>query len=631
MSDRKIADLASMDVTEVLDARRRVGLIPTYKSVDTCAAEFAATTRYYYSTFELENEQPAPSGNAIAVIGSGPIRIGQGIEFDYCSVQAARTLQELGREAVMINSNPETVSTDFDCSTRLYFEPLDEESVSSVIEGERAAGTLVQLGGQTAVNLADPLERRGAVILGTGIAGIDSAEDRQTFERLIRDLGVAQAPGAAAHDEEEAERIAERVGYPVLVRPSFVLGGRAMQIVQGPEQLRGYVRNAIAALPPGRDRRRGTVLVDKYLLGVEVDVDVVADGETVVIPGLMEHIERAGVHSGDSMAAYPAQHLDGSVRDSIVRDTILIARALDVRGLCNIQFVVWQGKNHVIEVNPRASRTVPFLTKVSGVPMVDLATRVMCGAKLADLGWNTGLVDAPDLVAVKAPVFSTGKLVRVDTALGPEMKSTGEVMGIDVEFGAAVEKAFTAALGEIPQRPAALCSIADEDKDEAIPLIRRIYDLGFQIYATIGTASALSREGIPSVPVERIERGRPDVVDVIDEGRVSLVINTVSHLDRSTSQIDSGPLAGPLASVLTETTLPFGGLPPPPETVELAVRTLTDGYRIRSAAEQRRVPCCTSLDTASALVEAIARHRRGDGFHVATMGEYRKSDVLTSA
>ena len=630
MSDRRIADLAATSATEVLNLREGFGITPSYKSVDTCAAEFAATTPYYYSTFEAENEQPSLVGEAIAVVGSGPIRIGQGIEFDYCSVQAATTLQDLGREAIMINSNPETVSTDFDCSTRLYFEPLDEESVAAVIESERALGALVQFGGQTAVNLADPLERRGVAVLGTDVGGIEAAEDRKSFEKLIRELGVAQAPGAAAQDEDEAARIAEEVGYPVLVRPSFVLGGRAMQIVQGPEILRGFVRNAMAALPPGRGSRRGTVLVDKYLLGVEVDVDVVADGETVVIPGLMEHIERAGVHSGDSMAAFPAQHLEISVRDAIVRDTILITRALGVRGLCNIQFVVWQGTNHVIEVNPRASRTVPFLTKVSGVPMVDLATRVMCGERLADLGWRTGLVEPPRLVAVKAPVFSTGKLVRVDSALGPEMKSTGEVMGIDVEFGAAVEKAFTAALGEIPLRPAVLCSIADEDKDEALPLVRRIIDLGFEIYATIGTATALSREGIASMVVERIGHGHPDVVDIIEEGRVSLVINTVSHLDGQAQPLD-GDVTARARDILLEPTRSIPALPVPAEGLELAMRTLTDGYRIRAAAEQRRVPCCTSLDTASALVEAIARDRRGDGFHVMSMEEYRQSTAVTPA
>ena len=624
LSDARIARLAGMSASGVRAFRDGHAVRPTYKSVDTCAAEFDAATPYYYSTFEVENEQPAASGEAVVVVGSGPIRIGQGIEFDYCSVQAAAALRGLGSEAVMVNSNPETVSTDFDCSTRLYFEPLDEEAVAAVIETERAAGTLVQLGGQTAVNLAEPLERRGATILGTSVAGIDSAEDRKAFERLMGELGIAQAPGAAAHTVEEAAEIADRVGYPVLVRPSFVLGGRAMQIVQGREQLQGFVRTAMAALPAGQDRRRGTVLVDKYLLGVEVDVDVVADGETVVIPGLMEHIERAGVHSGDSMAVYPALHLDAATRDAIVRDTVLIARALDVHGLCNIQFVVWEERTHVIEVNPRASRTVPFLTKVSGVPMVELATRVMCGARLAEMGWSTGLVGAPDLVAVKAPVFSTGKLVRVDTALGPEMKSTGEVMGIDTDFGAAVEKAFIAALGSIPIRPAALCSVADEDKAEAIGILRRIHEMGFEIYATLGTAAALSQVGVPSIPVERIGKGHPNVLDIVHEGRVSLVINTVSHLDHA-QHVPVGAGA-PDISLLGST---HPALAVRDDSVELAVQTLTDGYRIRAAAEHRRVPCCTSLDTAAALIDSIARHRRGDGFHVAAMHEYRRSRVPT--
>ena len=554
------------------------------------------------------------------VVGSGPIRIGQGIEFDYCSVQAAQALRELGHEAVMINSNPETVSTDFDCSTRLYFEPLDEEAVVSVIDGERARR------GTGAARRTDRDQPSGSSRTpwsprpGTSVAGIEATEDRKSFERLMGELGVAQAPGAAAGDAREAAEIAERVGYPVLVRPSFVLGGRAMQIVHGREQLEGFVRTALAALPTESRRSRGSVLVDKYLLGIEVDVDVVADGETVVIPGLIEHIERAGVHSGDSMAAYPAQHLAPSMRDAIVRDTIAIARACGVRGLCNIQFVVWENRSYVIEVNPRASRTVPFLTKVSGVPMVELATRAMCGQRLADLGWSTGPVDAPDLVAVKAPVFSTGKLVQVDVALGPEMKSTGEVMGIDVDFEAAVEKAFTASLGRIPAHPAALCSIAEEDKAEALPLITRIHDLGFEIYATLGTAAALQRAGLSSIPVERIGRGRPNVLDVIQEGRVSLVINTVSHLD-SHSGTEAVECADVDSSGLCPDEATSSGSS---NTIELAVRTLTDGFQIRAASEQHRVPCCTSLDTAAALIDAIARHRRNAGFNVATVREYRK-------
>ena len=362
LSDRRIAELAGLSPTEVADARRRLALTPTFKCVDTCAAEFAAATPYYYSTVESEDERPAPDGDAVVVLGSGPIRIGQGIEFDYCSVQAAEALRLQGVAAIMVNSNPETVSTDFDCSTRLYFEPLDQEAVLAVIEAERASGVVVQFGGQTAINLAEPLDRHGVRILGTTVDAIDLAEDRRRFEALMRRLEIPQPHGAATIDPAEAAAIADRIGYPVLVRPSFVLGGRAMEVVHSRDQLQRFVAAAMAALPEDGDRvggSRGTVLVDKYLFGTEIDVDAVSDGETVVIPGLMEHVERAGVHSGDSMAAYPAPGLDAEVTRRIVADTVAIARALPVRGLCNIQFVIWRGLPHVLEVNPRASRTVP--------------------------------------------------------------------------------------------------------------------------------------------------------------------------------------------------------------------------------------------------------------------------------
>ena len=421
LSDRRIAELAGVSPTEVADARRRLALTPTFKCVDTCAAEFAAATPYYYSTVESEDERPAPDGDAVVVLGSGPIRIGQGIEFDYCSVQAAEALRLQGVAAIMVNSNPETVSTDFDCSTRLYFEPLDQEAVLAVIEAERASGVVVQFGGQTAINLAEPLGRHGVHILGTTVDAIDLAEDRRRFEALMRRLEIPQPHGAATIDPAEAAGIADRIGYPVLVRPSFVLGGRAMEVVHSRDQLQRFVAAAMAALPDDGDRvggSRGTVLVDKYLFGTEVDVDAVSDGETVVIPGLMEHVERAGVHSGDSMAAYPAPGLDADVTRRIVADTVAIARALPVRGLCNIQFVIWRGLPHVLEVNPRASRTVPFISKVTGVPMVELATRVMRGERLADLGFETGLLPPLPLVAVKAPVFSTVKLALVELGAG---------------------------------------------------------------------------------------------------------------------------------------------------------------------------------------------------------------------
>jgi len=611
LSDARIAALANVTADHIRERREALGLSPTYKCVDTCAAEFEAQTPYYYSTFETEDEGPAtgPGGEeAVVVVGSGPIRIGQGIEFDYCSVQAAESLRDQRVASVMVNSNPETVSTDFDCSTRLYFEPLDEEAVAAVVAEESATGVVVQFGGQTAINLAAPLHKRGIEILGTSTESIDAAEDRRAFESLMRELGIPQPRGAATADLTEAVVIAERIGYPVLVRPSYVLGGRAMEIVHSRAGLERYLGAAMAALSDGVGGRRGTVLIDRYLFGTEIDVDAISDGEAVVIPGLMEHVERAGVHSGDSMAAYPAPRLDPAIRDRVADDTVRIVRALGVRGLCNIQFVISRGVPHVLEVNPRASRTVPFLSKVSGVAMVELATRVMRGERLAGMGWQSGLVSPSPLIAVKAPVFSTVKLLDVDTLLGPEMKSTGEVMGVDVDLGAALEKAFTAALGSMPTGGGALCSIADADKAEALPILAQLSVLGFVLYATAGTAQALAAAGISAVPVGKLGHGRPNVIDVIDDGRVTLVVNTVSHFDTD------------------EFAFARDG-----DTVAAAGRTVKDGYRIRVAAEQRRIPCCTSLDTAAALVDAIARHRAGETLRVATVCSYREGRSAVTA
>jgi carbamoyl-phosphate synthase large subunit len=607
LTDARIAALTGVGPDVVRARRQDAGIAPVFKCVDTCAAEFEAATPYYYSTYETEDEGPAapePASNTVVVLGSGPIRIGQGIEFDYCSVHAAMALRAQGVDAVMVNSNPETVSTDFDCSTRLYFEPLDEEAVSAILREEQASGVVVQFGGQTAINLAEPLDRAGFAILGSSIASIDLAEDRRAFEGLMRSLSIAQPQGAATTDLDEALAIADGIGFPVLVRPSYVLGGRAMEIVQSRSQLQRYLEAAMAALPAEGSHRRGAVLIDRYLFGTEVDVDAISDGETVVIPGLMEHVERAGVHSGDSMAAYPARILGEDVRALIVDATVRITRALDVRGLCNIQFAVHRGIPHVLEVNPRASRTVPFLSKVTGVPMVELATRVMRGASLVELGWSTGLVPPRPLVAVKAPVFSTVKLIDVDTALGPEMKSTGEVMGIDTDLGAALEKAFVAALGHMPTTGGALCSVADVDKAEVLPIIAQLSSLGFTIYATAGTAAALASAGISAVSVGKIGHGRPNVIDVIEDGRVSIVINTVSNF--GTDELDFRADGGTAAAV---------------------GRTVKDGYRIRLAAEQRRIPCCTSLDTAAALVDAIGRHTSGKSVRVATVREYRDGVV----
>lgn len=597
LSDEAIGRAAGLPEQRIIALRRQWQIAPAYRCVDTCAAEFEALTPYYYSTFESVSEVEASPDSPVLVLGSGPIRIGQGIEFDYCSVQAAQTLREVGIAAVMINSNPETVSTDFDASTRLYFEPLDAEAVIAVAVAEKARGVMAQFGGQTAINLAAPLGRAGLSILGTGVDSIDLAEDRSRFEALLERLEIRRPRGGATLDADEARKIALTVGFPVLVRPSFVLGGRGMEIIGDEEDLTAYMRGAVAALPKdGADKRRGSVLVDEYILGREIDADVISDGQTVVIPGLMEHIERTGVHSGDSMAIYPAR-LDRAVEEAVVDITERIVRSLKVRGLCNLQLVIYQGRPYIIEVNPRASRTVPFLSKVTGVPMVALATRVAAGERLADLGWISGLLPPEPLVAIKAPVFSTAKLDKVDSALGPEMKSTGEVMGIDLDRPAAVEKAFLAALGRIPLSGAALCSIADTDKEEALPIMRRLAQLGFQLYATAGTARLLARSGQPVSPVGRIGQSRPSVIDVIEDGTVCIVVNTVSRAADG-ARANSGAFSA---------------------------RTVRDGYFIRDAAERRRIPCCTSLDTADALVEAIARHSKGRPIDVRPLPAYRKN------
>jgi carbamoyl-phosphate synthase large subunit len=556
---------------------------PAYKLVDTCAAEFEAATPYYYSCADEEESEirPAPGRSAL-VIGSGPIRIGQGIEFDYCSVHAAWALREAGVRAIMANSNPETVSTDFDTSDRLYFEPLDLRAVEAVARTEDVFGAVVQFGGQTAINLADPLAGRDVPILGSSVEAIDLAEDRRRFAGALDAIGVPQPLGDTTTSIDEALVIAERVGYPVLVRPSYVLGGRAMEIVRDAVELRRYMEWARQALP------RGAVLVDKYLLGVELEVDAVSDGETVVIAGIMRHVERAGVHSGDSFAVYPAGGLEPAQEADIVDHTIRIARHLRLRGLVNVQYVLHRGTVFVLEVNPRASRTVPMLSKVTGVPMVALATRVMLGERLSDLGWESGLVPARPLVAVKAPVFSMSKLSEVDSYLGPEMKSTGEVMGVDRTLAGALRKAFQAAGMVVRPGGSALLTIADPDKPEMFSIVSRLTQLGYRIHATQGTAAALRRAGFSPEVVAKIGEPGQTVVDLIADGGVDLVINTMTGFAESVRP----------------------GLP-----------VLWDGFAIRRAAVERRIPCLTSLDTASALVESA--WRAGSGFEVRTIEEWR--------
>jgi carbamoyl-phosphate synthase large subunit len=580
-----------------------------YKVVDTCAAEFEAETPYFYSAVGDEESEATPqAGPSALVIGSGPIRIGQGIEFDYCSVHAAWALREAGLRAIMANSNPETVSTDFDTSDRLYFEPLDLAATEAVARTEGVVGAVVQFGGQTAINVADPLASRDVPIMGSSVEAIDLAEDRRRFAAALDAIGVPQPVGDTTTSLDEALTIAERVGYPVLVRPSYVLGGRAMEIVRDAHELRRYMEWARAALPeggstpptrrPGEARSadpspvRGSVLVDKYLMGTEVEVDAVSDGETVVIPGIMRHIERAGVHSGDSYAVYPAPGLEPSDEAAIVDYTTRIARHLKLRGLVNVQYVVHRGGVFVLEVNPRASRTVPMLSKVTGVPMVKLATRVMLGERLADLGWSSGLLPARPLVAVKAPVFSMSKLAAVDSYLGPEMKSTGEVMGVDRTLPAALRKAFQAAGLAVRPGGGVLLTIADADKPEMFPIVSRLTQLDYRIYATTGTSGALRRAGFTPEVVAKIGEPGPTVIDVIADGKVDLVVNTMSGVTEE----------------------PQPGRP-----------VIRDGFEIRRAAVERRIACLTSLDTASALVESA--WQVNGGLEVRTITEWRAGDA----
>ena len=547
-SDEKIGELTDRTPQQVRDLRHQWNLRPVYKMVDTCAAEFEAHTPYFYSTYEQENEAtPITSAKAV-VVGSGPIRIGQGIEFDYCSVHAAWALGEEGVSSIMVNSNPETVSTDFDTSDRLYFEPLDEESVLDILENEALAGdgaelefppSIVQFGGQTAINLSQILDSVEMPILGSSARSIDIASDRHLFEEFLARTGIPNPPGAAVSSLEQALNVAQRVGYPVLVRPSYVLGGRAMEIVQNATELVRYMTHAFEA---GMGRR---VLIDKYFEGREVEVDAVCDGENVLIPGIMEHVERAGVHSGDSMAIYPGLTLTEAEVDTIVDYTTRIGLELQVKGLMNIQYVVIGGAAYrspatnqdggnqdtqvfVIEVNPRASRTIPFISKVTGVPMIRLAIKAMLGKSITEAGYEGGLWKRQKLVAVKAPVFSMSKLSGVDTYLGPEMKSTGEVMGIDTDFSSAVAKALIASGMMLPEKGSILLTIADRDKADAVPMIRQLAEAGYGLFATAGTAGMIRGLGIDAFAIPKAQTGeRPNTVDIIADGTVSAVVNTI--------------------------------------------------------------------------------------------------------
>ena len=594
-SDEQVGTLADMLPEQVRNLRHQWELRPVYKMVDTCAAEFEAVTPYYYSTYDQENEAPPLPGKKAVVIGSGPIRIGQGIEFDYCSVHAAWALSQEGVSSIMVNSNPETVSTDFDASDRLYFEPLDEEALRDILENEMVDDqyppVVVQFGGQTAIDLSQKLAMAGLPILGSSAEAIDIASDRHKFEEFMARLGIPQPPGAAVASVEEALQVTHNIGYPAVVRPSYVLGGRAMEIVQNASELIRYLTAATEVSP---DK---PVLIDRYMEGKECEVDVVCDGEQVLIPGIMEHIERAGVHSGDSMAIYPGLNLTDEEVSTIVDYATRIGLALEIRGLMNVQFVIHGGPPYrsphlllennqstsvyVLEVNPRGSRTIPFISKVTGVPVAGIATRVMLGLSLAQQGYPEGLWPTQNLVGIKAPVFSMAKLVGVDWHLGPEMKSTGEVMGVDRDFPSALSKALLAANLNLETGMGILLSIADQHKAEAVHLVRELEQAGCRLYATEGTAAMIQAMGVPvTMTTKKLSEGHPNVVDIIEDGSVGAVVNTITE----------------------------------------ASSVLRDGYFIRRAAEERQVPCFTSLDTARAAVESLLME--GSNYSVLSTEEY---------
>ncbi|WP_407400741.1 carbamoyl-phosphate synthase large subunit [Anaerovibrio sp.] len=570
LADRSIAELAGKTADEIRTLRKTMNILPCYKMVDTCAAEFEAATPYYYSTFHAQEDEVDTSSKRrkVLVLGSGPIRIGQGVEFDYCSVHSVWALRQMGIEAIIVNNNPETVSTDFDISDRLYFEPLTSEDVLNIIDKEKPEGVIVQFGGQTAINLAEDLSKAGVKIFGTSVNDIDRAEDRERFDEVLTQTGIPRPQGISVTNLEDAIKGAAEIGYPVMVRPSYVLGGRAMEIVYNEEELIDYMGRAVKVTP------EHPVLVDRYMQGTEVEVDAISDGVDVIIPGIMEHIERAGVHSGDSIAVYPPQTLPQKVKYTIVDYTKRLAVGLHVKGLMNIQYVVANDEVFVIEVNPRSSRTVPFLSKVTDVQMVDIATQIAMGSTIKELGFKPGLVSPKHYVAVKAPVFSFNKMADVDISLGPEMKSTGEVMGIDYHYNRALYKAMTGAGMNIPVNGTILFTVANKDKDEMKQLAKAFSELGFKLVATAGSAKAIKSMGIDVEVVGKMHERSVDIIQQIKKGRIHMVINTM--------------------------------------TQNQGKSVVHDGFKIRRATVEHAIPCLTSLDTAWEVLNVLEfmRERR---------------------
>ena len=560
--DKTISKLSGKTEEEIRALEEEWNIHPVYKMVDTCAAEFDAETPYYYSTYGIQNESCAKSDRKkILVIGSGPIRIGQGIEFDFCSVHSVWALKNMGCETIIVNNNPETVSTDFDIADKLYFEPLTEEDVLHIAQLEKPDGAVVQFGGQTAIKLAGAIEKMGIPILGTSFDSIDEAEDRERFDAILNECKIPRAEGRMVFTCEEAIKAANELGYPVLVRPSYVLGGQGMHIAYSDEDIVEQIGiiNRIAQEHP--------ILVDKYIMGTEVEVDAVCDGIDSVIPGIMQHIERAGIHSGDSISVYPAIGVAKEMQELIVEYTRRLAKALKVKGLLNIQFIVKDNEVYVIEANPRSSRTVPYISKVTSIPIVPLAVGTFFGKTLPEMGYNYGLQKERDLIAIKMPVFSFEKLYGADVNLGPEMKSTGEVLGVARTFDEALIKSFYGAGVHMIKKGRVIFTVKDVDKDEALPIAKGLYDLGWTIYATPGTSDFFNDNDIPTIRTNKIGTGTPDILDHITSGKIDLVINTPSK----------------------------------------GVAHNRDGYKIRRNAVECGIPCLTSLDTANAFL-TCARH-----------------------
>ena len=559
--DNVISQLTDIDEADIKKMRYDNGIVAAYKMVDTCAAEFEAETPYYYSVFGSENEAAETNPQKkVLVLGSGPIRIGQGVEFDYCSVHCTWAFAKEGWETIIVNNNPETVSTDFDIADKLYFEPLTAEDVESIVNIEKPDGAVVQFGGQTAIKLTEALMKMGVKILGTKAEDVDAAEDRELFDEILQKTGIPRAAGGTVFTAEEAKKVENEIGYPVLVRPSYVLGGQGMKIAWNDDEIEEFIGiiNTITQDHP--------ILVDKYLMGKEIEVDAICDGTDILIPGIMEHIERTGVHSGDSISVYPAHTISEKAKETLVEYTKRLAQALHVVGMINIQFIDMDDNIYVIEVNPRSSRTVPYISKVTGIPIVDLAARIIMGETIKGMGYTPGLAPTADYIAIKMPVFSFEKLRGAEISLGPEMKSTGECLGIDKTFNGALYKAFEGAGVELPKYKQMIMTVKDADKPEAVGVAKRFEKLGYKIYATRSTAKYLQEHGVNALRVNKISQESPNVMDLILGHKIDLVIDTPTQGNGDKTR---------------------------------------DGFLIRRNAIETGVYCITAMDTANALAHAL--------------------------